>query len=144
MHPRWKRERKMQPKWKSRAVVSGREWDGPPLKKLSDGKWEIRADYVVPAHRKGLQDVTVPAGFVCDGASVPRILFPIAAPMGDALFAALVHDWRYFTLDPDDREFADDEFYYNMIDTGIGSIRARLIWRGVRIGGWLPWGRRHA
>jgi|TARA_R110002074_G_scaffold117023_2_gene248745 hypothetical protein len=64
--------------------------------------------------------------------------------MGDALFAALVHDWRYFTLDPDDREFADDEFYYNMIDTGIGSIRARLIWRGVRIGGWLPWGRRHA
>jgi len=37
--------------------------------------------------------IAVPAGFVSDGASVPRALWSIYPPFGKYLEAAVVHDW---------------------------------------------------
>lgn len=40
-----------------------------------------------------LAGVVVPAGFVTDGASVPRPLWPLFPPTGRYFAAAVVHDW---------------------------------------------------
>lgn len=102
--------------------------------------WRLDADYIVAGHRIGLPDVCVPEGFHFDGASVPRVLWVIDSPMGKALRAAVVHDWRYWTHDPDDRLFADDEFFWNCIASKrMGYVRAQAMYAGLRMGGMFPW-----
>ena len=39
--------------------------------------------------------IVVPAGFVTDGASVPRVFWRIVPPFGLHFNAAVVHDWLY-------------------------------------------------
>ena len=40
-------------------------------------------------------DIIVPEGYVCDLASIPKILFAIWSPVGDHKRAAIIHDWIY-------------------------------------------------
>ena len=51
-----------------------------------------RTRYILmcPVHLAG---VTVPAGFITDGASVPRLLWWLFPPVGRYFLAAVVHDW---------------------------------------------------
>ena len=39
--------------------------------------------------------IVVPKGFTTDGASVPRLLWPILSPLGDLRYGAIVHDFGY-------------------------------------------------
>ena len=39
--------------------------------------------------------VTVPAGYVTDLASTPRLIWPILPPHGQLIIACLPHDWGY-------------------------------------------------
>jgi hypothetical protein len=80
----------------------------------------------------------VPAGFVTDFASVPRV--PVAFWLfGDtAHAAAVVHDWLYSTeIFPKDT--ADSVFYEAMRASGIGFWRARFMYWGVAYGGGAAW-----
>ncbi|PTS86457.1 phage tail protein [Pseudomonas sp. HMWF032] len=63
------------------------EWVGPNL-------WETREP--LPFYLGSLNaktNVTVPYGFVTDGASIPRAFWPILSPWGEYAKAAVIHDY---------------------------------------------------
>lgn len=82
----------------------------------------------------------VPAGFRTDGASLPRLLWPVlGSPFSPELIdAAIVHDYAYRYGVPD-RRMADLHFRAMLRGAGVGRFRAWCFWAGVRIGGWVFW-----
>lgn len=86
--------------------------------------------------------VWVPAGFECDGASVPRFLWGVVFPPGDkqAMYAAVFHDFvcrthpRHWS-----RKQADDAFLFLMRAGGVPSWRAQKAYWGVRLFGMSAW-----
>lgn len=88
----------------------------------------------------------VPGGFVADGASVPRAAWPFMPPDGLHRAAALAHDYLYACqgITPHaryTRHECDVVFYNLMREAGIGSWRAGVAYRAVRMGGGGPWAR---
>lgn len=82
--------------------------------------------------------VTVPAGFVTDLASVPRLPVAFFLAGGLAHAAAVVHDWLY-TTHQTDRATADAVFKEAAQACGVSAWRAYLMWLGVRAGGAGSW-----
>lgn len=82
-------------------------------------------------------EIEVPAGFITDGASVPRIFWGVLSPFGDYFGAALIHDFLY---SPHNRRFdratCDGIFLEAMAAAGVPWLRRRTIYRAVRLGGW--------
>ena len=76
----------------------------------------------------------VPAGFVTDFASVPRLLWPILPPYGRYGKAAVLHDWLYRSALVD-RDEADFIFKEAMEILGVAQWKTRLLYWGVRIFG---------
>ena len=87
--------------------------------------------------------VKIPAGFLSDGASIPRVFWGIFSPFGEYLKAALVHDFLYSKdstdLFPCDRLTADLIFKEAMFNIGIGWLQRGIIYRAVRMGGWASY-----
>lgn len=80
------------------------------------------------------RDVVVPAGFVCDLDSVPRLPFVYWLLKNRATQSAVVHDWLYHA--GENRATADVCFLLAMIDEGV-ALRHRLwIFLAVRLFGW--------
>lgn len=90
---------------------------------------DYQADY-------GNLKIVVPAGFVFDGASVPFFgWLPTYTPFHpDVMAPALIHDWLYLNHQVD-RQMADQIFYDLLILNGAGKLKAKLMYRDVRIGG---------
>lgn len=91
----------------------------------------------------------VEEGFQSDLASVPRALpvlvrFWFRGPLPTA-HAAILHDWLYTKGLPLDenhepsRSEADDLFHEALLVSGETHWGARVMWLGVRAGGWWPW-----
>lgn len=98
-------------------------------------------------HRKLINDVIIqlgtvpyliPAGFVTDGASVPRILWNIIPPFGQYNKAALLHDHLYKTQKYP-RNVADQLFLDAMAALKVPRMERAAMYSGVRIGGWVSW-----
>jgi len=89
-------------------------WTHPPLYRLFD-------DYVVSLC-EGL-DIVCPAGFVVDGASVPRFLWPIIEPTGPLLEGAVLHDFYY-------------QYGYLLARRGTGKVFNIRSMRLAEKGGW--------
>lgn len=112
----------------------------------------IRAEDLLDGyHRKLLEDVVyhvggpdskdeirVPAGFEWDGGSVPRIFWNLVDPWGSASKAYLLHDYLYATQDRS-RLVSDAILMEAMEVLGVGLIKRKLIYRGVRLGGWVAY-----
>lgn len=94
--------------------------------------------------------ITVPAGFVTDLASIPRILTSGLPPDGPWVQAAVIHDALYFCrgganlwygrriidrATPYTRAESDDILREAMADLNVGVVQRNLIWSGVRVGG---------
>jgi len=83
--------------------------------------------------------VTIPTGFITDGASIPKVFWSILYPFGPYFPAALVHDYLYSKASNQffhvSRETADKIFKEAMFNIGIGWITRETIYRAVRIGG---------
>ncbi len=82
--------------------------------------------------------LTVPAGFVYDGASIPSlaVLSWVMGPRERFETAGLLHDWCYRVQVA--RDVADYVFWL-VARSGskhVGPVRAWLGWAGVRVGGW--------
>ena len=77
----------------------------------------------------------VPAGFVTDFESCPRI--PVAFDLfGEVCHAAAaLHDWLYTHPTTVTREMADAILREACIESGVSRWRAYGIWLGVRMGG---------
>ncbi len=80
--------------------------------------------------------IVVPAGFVTDFASVPRLPFVYWFTGGLAQAPAALHDWLYRTRAVSvTRAQADDVLAEAMVARGYWKFRAWFVWAGVRLGG---------
>jgi len=89
--------------------------------------------------------IDVPAGFVTDFASVPRIFWITLPPTGKYGKAAVIHDYLYQYGKVGQvritRAYADGIFRKAMEELGVGKIRRNLMWAAVRIGAGGAWNR---
>lgn len=90
-------------------------------------------------NREGIE-YTIPKGFSCDGASIPKVFWSlIGSPFtGRYAKAAWLHDWLYRTQ-PVSRQEADLLFIEAMKELGVSWLKRKAMHRFVRIFGWLPW-----
>ena len=80
--------------------------------------------------------ITVPDGFICDGASVPRFFWRVCGGPRDQknLLAGILHDYLYSTH-LFDRELADKIFYETLLEVEKTPWIAWGMWKAVRVGG---------
>lgn len=99
----------------------------------SPGRWRLADPLSYRSTVLG-EVVTVPAGFLTDFASVPRL--PIVFWLfGDtAEEAAVVHDWLYYTAKVP-RQVADQVFLEAALATGVPGWRAYMMYLGLRVFG---------
>lgn len=86
--------------------------------------------------------VSVPKGFVSDGASIPRFAWSIVGhPFSGYLAAAVVHDYLYRkgSVPLCSRKDADKVLRDLMRTLGYGWIKARTFYFAVRVAGWRSW-----
>ena len=85
-----------------------------------------------------LPAITIPAGFVTDLASIPRLFWNILPPFGKYTEAAVVHDWIYRNH-AYPRAICDAILLEAMQLCGVGWFQRQLIYRNVRAFGWSAW-----
>lgn len=116
----------MTPKFETELVVQA----------IDDKHWKLVEDLVYRSNIVGL--VYVPAGFLTDFASVPRLPFAYLLAGNTAHAAATVHDALYQTQ-PCTKSQADRTFREAMGVTGIAPWRKNLMYAAVVLGGWPAW-----
>jgi len=82
--------------------------------------------------------VTVPKGFVTDFASIPRLFWSLLRPDGDYVYAAIIHDYLYWTQMRTRRE-SDQIFEFAMQDFEIDPSVVFALHKAVEIGGFSAW-----
>lgn len=85
-----------------------------------------------------LPTVSVPVGFVTDFASIPRAFWSALRPDGDYAYAAVLHDYLYWTQTTS-RLKADRVLRAGMVDLRIPSATSTVIYEAVRWGGGSAW-----
>lgn len=122
----------------NRAALRSIGW--PPG--LVANRW-LTAEAFAFRSKIGMPDArfTVPQGFAFDGASVPWVLTAfVPRSHSDLLAAAALHDWLYVHAHRwVSREKADAVFREALQVLGLHWVWAMLMWRAVRVGGWVPW-----
>jgi hypothetical protein len=82
--------------------------------------------------------VDVPAGFVTDFASIPRVFWSLLPTDGDYAYAAVIHDYLYWTqIQP--RATSDQIFRMAMQDFKISIWKIETIYEAVRLAGASAW-----
>lgn len=83
----------------------------------------------------------IPAGYVSDGASVPRFFWRLLSPCidGRTLPSSVVHDFEYDHA-IGTRSGSDGDYYARLVADGYPKCKAMLTWAGVRMGGSKRWG----
>ncbi len=88
--------------------------------------------------------ITIPKGFWTDFASIPKMFRSFITPLDTHLKAAIVHDWLYYngTLygKKISQRHADLWLYHCARECGTGWIKSKILFAGVRVGGWYTWG----
>jgi len=110
------------------------------MRHLQGREWQLIDDLTAVWADGALR---VPAGYVCDLATIPALARVFFAPHGAMTRAAVFHDALY----TDDavggshwsRKDADDFFLRLMATTGVGWLARNLAWAAVRVGGWAMW-----
>lgn len=82
--------------------------------------------------------ITVPAGFVTDLASIPRVFWNILPPFGRYTEAAVLHDWLYRTHRVP-RAGADALLLEAMEVCRVARWQRRVIYIAVRLFGGFAW-----
>ena len=77
-------------------------------------------------------EVTVPAGFYSDGASVPSAVDGIVHRYDRYLPAYIVHDFCYSVNSPVRRDVADSILHVNLLRLGMDETKAEMITLAVK------------
>jgi hypothetical protein len=111
--------------------------DPPHVHPVSNDQYQLDHDYRATAAGWWIH---IRAGFITDGASVPRLLWRVVGHpfQGRALAAAIVHDALY-QVEAIPRAEADRVFYELLIANGVSRGKAWAMFAGVRIGGGFVW-----
>ena len=87
-------------------------------------------------YRSSLGTIEVPAGTLTDGASIPRLFWPVLDPLGPYFQAAVIHDFLYSPANHAyTRLQADFLFKEAMYNSQLDWPRRELIYRAVRLFG---------
>ena len=104
--------------------------------------FELDAPLVYDSDLMGAS-ISVPAGFVTDMASVPKLPLAWLMAGGTANEAAVIHDWLYSVHvvagQPITRSQADAVFREAVPASMDAHAPAWLMWLAVRLGGWGAW-----
>lgn len=104
--------------------------------------WCLRQNW---SYQDGPSAIRIPAGFICDLASVPRAVWAVLSPADLSESAALVHDWIYRhagTLPGGlsyTRAESDRLFFRIMGEEGVSSWKRRAAYVAVRLFGHSAW-----
>lgn len=115
----------------------------PIVEDLCNGFWRLHDPlyYRAPDGR----DWLIPAGLKTDFGSVPAVvdwIIPAIQTIADPAY--ILHDYLYSEHRAGmdrcrDRQDADNILYDALMVCGVARWRARLIYAGVRLGGWRAW-----
>jgi hypothetical protein len=97
---------------------------------LSPVTWLLHSDLV---YRGESETFTVPAGYVTDFATVPRIAAWLIPRFGAYTRAAILHDWLLTDSDVSSVD-ADNLFRRALRELRVPPVRRTLMWVGVRWG----------
>lgn len=105
------------------------------LKATVPGKWQLSK----PLIWQGSLGVFVPVGFETDLASLPPFVRPFIDRNGKTRRPAIIHDYLYQTAIHTgvSRKNADLTFLDAMKFEGVGLTKRALIYRAVRMFGWM-------
>ncbi len=110
---------------------------------LADGRrWRLHEGFTYRRTRKGEWIIIqVPAGFVTDFASVPKVFHSILPAWGRYGKAAVIHDYMYQDTDSPwlTRKMADELFYGAMLVSGTKPWKAKVMYWAVRLFGGFAW-----
>ena len=87
---------------------------------------------------KSYAPVDVPVGFVTDFASIPKPFYSLLRPDGDYAYAAVIHDYVYWTQDRT-REECDTILMLVMQELSVADVTTRAIYTAVRTFGNAAW-----
>lgn len=107
------------------------------VEEVIDGSWRLTSPLLYASDHLQ-KTITVPAGFITDFASVPRLPVAYLLAGGEADEAAVVHDYLYHSHDVP-RPDADAVFEEAMAISGQPWWRRKLMWAGVRLFGGTPY-----
>ncbi|MDY6922644.1 MAG: DUF1353 domain-containing protein, partial [Pseudomonadota bacterium] len=82
-------------------------------------------------HDQSGRTIWVPAGYVTDFASIPRVGRWLIPPFGRHAIAAVVHDWLYSVGEPGRRGEADDIFRDALEELGVDLARRNVMHAAV-------------
>jgi hypothetical protein len=104
------------------------------FKRISQKKIQLTKNLHI--NYKGIR-VTLPKGFITDGASIPKIFWWLGKPFsGDTLYPSFIHDYLYNqTTIP--RLIADLIFLDMMKENGVGFIKRWVYFKVVVLCGWM-------
>jgi hypothetical protein len=124
----------------------------PSLIYNDDDTWTLEGDFSIAS--RGYQ-LTVPAGFRFDLASIPRALWSLEAPFELSIAAPVVHDWGYrhggaipvgspsssgtYPTQVFSRANVDAFFLDIMAQRGVSWWRRQVAYRAVRLFGGSSW-----
>lgn len=91
--------------------------------------------FVFDGHR-----IDIPAGFVTDFNSTPRMVWWWFPPQ-EYPEAGLVHDWLYQHPGEFSRQQCDDVHRHILKLEGMRESKRNAAYAGLRLGGWRPWNR---
>jgi len=116
-------------------------------------RWMITEDWLYEL-RKNVY-ILIPAGFILDGASIPRIFWAILSPTGILLIPAIIHDYGYkfgyvwikqtvngvpFKYGEDfKRKYWDELFKKTAIKVNGFKYINKVAWLAVKVGGRRIW-----
>ena len=89
--------------------------------------------------RNSKEIIEVPVGFITDGASIPKIFQNILSPWGDYGKCAVLHDFLYRYGQLGSQKASDQLLLEAMEVAGVEKWKQFVIYRALRIGGWLTW-----
>ena len=122
-------------------------WKGILMWLLSTRNWEVKKDW---KYNIDGTEYVIPAGFVFDGASIPKFLRTFFSPVGVLLIGGLVHDYAYKyktllevnkkkTMGELTQKRADEIFRdINIVVNGFYTMNYLAYW-SLRLGGFVAW-----
>jgi len=107
---------------------------------LPNGKtWVLRKDFSYDVGEEGGDEtIKVPAGFITDFASVPRLLWSVFPTWGKYGNAAIIHDYLYWEQSYS-KERADEIFLEAMLVLGVSKAKAKILYNSVKYFGKGAW-----
>jgi len=110
--------------------------DALVLEYIDGHNWKVVNEFIYQTDVDHLSRIVVPACFLTDFASVPKLLWNIMPPTGTYGKAAVIHDYLYRTPKQASKDDADSVFLEAMKALGVGWWTRNTMYQGVhRFGG---------